>query len=123
MSTCLLLVSKKPIRFITSISKLSAKDLFEKEPRERLVYSDLIRRKQAEALSWQINKKGDDDDGGFCAEKPNDVGGVWTTAETLSVMLKYKLLTIQDSRMQRAKDWLAPPSKPGRRLRLWLAAD
>jgi len=81
-------------------------DLSKKEPWERLVYSDLIRRKQAEALSWQINKKGDDDDGGFCAEKPNDVGGVWTTAETLIVMLKYKLLTTQDSQMQRAKDWL-----------------
>ncbi len=66
----------------------------------------MIRRKQNEALSWQISKKDDDDDGGFCAEKPNDVGGVWTTAETVFIMLKYKLLTSSDSRMQRAKSWL-----------------
>ena len=31
-------------------------------------------------LSWQINKPDDNDDGGFPAEKPNDIGGVWTTA-------------------------------------------
>jgi hypothetical protein len=66
----------------------------------------MIRRKQAEVLSWQINKKDDDDDGGFCAEKPNDVGGVWTTAESIFILLKYHLLTPQDSRMQRAKSWL-----------------
>jgi hypothetical protein len=71
-----------------------------------LVYSEMIRRKQAEVLSWQINKKDDDDDGGFCAEKPNDVGGVWTTAESMFILLKYHLLTPQDSRMQRAKSWL-----------------
>jgi hypothetical protein len=85
---------------------LLAKDLFKGEPWERLVYSELIRRKQAEVLNWQINKKDDDDDGGFIAEKPNDVGGVWTTAETVFILLKYKLLTTSDSRMQRAKSWL-----------------
>jgi hypothetical protein len=85
---------------------LLAKDLFKREPWERLVYSELIRRKQAEVLNWQINKPDDDDDGGFCAEKPNDAGGVWTTAETVFILLKYKLLTPSDSRMQRAKDWL-----------------
>jgi hypothetical protein len=83
----------------------------------------MIRRKQAEALSWQINKKDNDDDGGFCAEKPNDVGGVWTTAETVFVMLKYKLLTAQDSRMQRAKKLAPSPPKLGWRLRLWLATN
>lgn len=57
-------------------------------------------------LNWQINKPGDDDDGGFCAEKPNDIGGVWTTAETVFILLKYRLLTPLDSRMQRAKNWL-----------------
>lgn len=96
----------KTISFITTNTEWSAKDLLNKESWERLVYSEMIRRKQAEALSWQINKKDNDDDGGFCAEKPNDVGGVWTTAETVFVMLKYKLLTAQDSRMQRAKNWL-----------------
>jgi hypothetical protein len=83
-----------------------AKDLFKREPWERLVYSELIRRKQAEVLNWQISKTDDDDDGGFCAEKPNDTGGVWTTAETVFILLKYKLLTTSDSRMQRAKNWL-----------------
>jgi len=71
-----------------------------------LVYSEWVRRKTAEALNWQINKPNDDDDGGFCAEKPNDIGGVYTTAETLYVFLKYKLLPAHDSRMQRAKNWL-----------------
>jgi hypothetical protein len=52
-----------------------------------LVYSEWERRKTAEALNWQINKPNDDDDGGFCAEKPNDIGGVYTTAETLYVFL------------------------------------
>ncbi len=80
--------------------------MLKREPWERLVYSEWIRRKQAEVLNWQINKKGDDDDGGFCAEKPNDVGGVWTTAETMFILLKYKLLTTSDNRMQRAKSWL-----------------
>ncbi len=71
-----------------------------------MVYSEWVRRKQNEVLSWQINKPGDDDDGGFCAEKPNDIGGVWTTAETLFVLIKYKLLPLTDNRVQRAKNWL-----------------
>ncbi|MCW3999059.1 MAG: terpene cyclase/mutase family protein [Candidatus Bathyarchaeota archaeon] len=71
-----------------------------------MVYSEWVRRKQSEVLNWQINKPNDDDDGGFCAEKPHDVGGVWTTAETLFILLKYKLLPPQDSRIQRAKNWL-----------------
>ncbi len=71
-----------------------------------MVYSEWVKQKQAEALSWQINKPGDDDDGGFCAEKPNDIGGVWTTAETVFTLLKYKLLPATDSRIIRAKNWL-----------------
>ncbi len=71
-----------------------------------MVYSEWIRRKTEEALSWQINKPNDDDDGGFCAEKPNDSSGVWTTAETVFTLLKYNVLTTYDSRIQRAKDWL-----------------
>ncbi|MFA7398122.1 MAG: hypothetical protein WC046_06535 [Candidatus Bathyarchaeia archaeon] len=30
--------------------------------------------------------------GGFCAEKPNVVGGVWTTSEFLFTFMKFKLL-------------------------------
>jgi hypothetical protein len=71
-----------------------------------LVYSEWVKRKQAEVLSWQINKPDDDDDGGFCAEKPGDQGGVWTTSETIFTLLKYKLLDASDSRIQRAKEWL-----------------
>jgi hypothetical protein len=71
-----------------------------------LIYSDWIKRKQAEVLNWQINKPGDDDDGGFQAEKPNNQGGVWTTAEALHVLLKYKILEPSDARIQRAKSWL-----------------
>lgn len=65
-----------------------------------------MKRKQEEVLSWQINNPGDNDDGGFQAEKPNDTGGVWTTAESLHTLLKYKILTPSDDRVQKAKDWL-----------------
>jgi squalene cyclase len=44
--------------------------------------------------------------GGFCAEKPNDVGGVWTTSEFLFTFMKFKLLPERDHRIQRAKNWL-----------------
>jgi len=65
-----------------------------------------VKRKQEEVLSWQINKPGDNDDGGFPAEKPNDICGVWTTAETLHTLLKYKILTPSDDFVQKAKAWL-----------------
>jgi len=71
-----------------------------------LIYSDWIKRKQEEALKWQINDPGDNDDGGFQAEKENDVGGTWITAETLYILLKYKILEPSDNRIQRAKAWL-----------------
>jgi hypothetical protein len=71
-----------------------------------LVYSEWVKRKQAEVLSWQIDKPDDDDDGGFCAEKPHDPAGVWTTSETVFTLLNYKLLPVTDSRIQRAKAWL-----------------
>jgi hypothetical protein len=71
-----------------------------------LIYSDWVKRKQAEVLSWQINKPGDNDDGGFPAEKPNDQGGVWTTSETLYTLLKYQILPPTDKRVQKTKQWL-----------------
>jgi prenyltransferase beta subunit len=71
-----------------------------------LVYLDWVKRKQEEVLSWQINLPDDNDDGGFPAENIHDMGGVWTTAETLYTIIKYKILPIQDKRVQRAKDWL-----------------
>ncbi len=71
-----------------------------------MVYVDLLKRKQKEVLNWQINNASDNDDGGFMAEKPNDVAGVWTTAETLHTMLKYKILPPEDERIQKAKAWL-----------------
>ncbi len=71
-----------------------------------MVYSDWVKRKQEEVLSWQINRSEDNDDGGFTAEKPNDVAGVWTTAETVYTLLKYKTMTPSDDRIQRAKRWL-----------------
>jgi hypothetical protein len=74
--------------------------------RDIVVYSEWVKRKQNEVLSWQINKPDDDDDGGFQAEKPNDIGGVWTTAEVVFTLLKYKTLPPSDSRIQRAKNWL-----------------
>ncbi len=57
-------------------------------------------------LNWQINVPDDNDDGAFQAEKPNDVGGAWTTAETLYTLLKYNILQPSDDRIQRAKAWL-----------------
>lgn len=71
-----------------------------------MVYSDWVKRKQEEVLSWQISKPDDNDDGGFSAEKPNDIGGVWTTAETIRTILKYKILKPSDNRILRAKNWL-----------------
>jgi hypothetical protein len=71
-----------------------------------LVYSDWVKRKIAETLSWQIDKPNDDDDGGFRAERIRDQGGVWTTAETLHTLLKYKILEPTDPRIQKAKAWL-----------------
>ena len=96
----------KSISFITTSTDFLAKDLLDREPWIRLVYSEWVKRKETEVLAWQIDKPGDDDDGGFRAEKPNDVGGVWSTAETLFVLLKYKLRPLTDSRVQRAKAWL-----------------
>jgi prenyltransferase beta subunit len=72
----------------------------------RLVYSDWVKRKLDEVLSWQNDKSGDDDDGGFRAERIRDQGGVWTTAETLHTLIKYKILPTTDTRVQRAKAWL-----------------
>ncbi len=100
---CIVLES---ISFITTSTDFLAKDLLDREPWIRLVYSEWVKRKETEVLTWQIDKPGDDDDGGFRAEKPNDVGGVWSTAETLFVLLKYKLRPLTDSRVQRAKAWL-----------------
>ncbi len=71
-----------------------------------MVYLDWVKRKQEEALNWQINQPDDNDDGGFPAECPNDMGGVWTTAETLYTLLKYKIIAPSDDRIQRAKNWL-----------------
>ncbi len=71
-----------------------------------MVYSDLVRRKQEEVLSWQIDKADDNDDGGFRAERPNDVAGAWTTAETVYTLLKYNILKPSDPRIQKAKGWL-----------------
>ncbi len=71
-----------------------------------LVYSNWVKRKQAEVLGWQNDKPGDDDDGGFRAERIRDQGGVWTTAETLYTLIKYNILPNSDSRVQRAKAWL-----------------
>ncbi len=67
---------------------------------------DWVKRKQEEVLNWQINHPDDNDDGGFPAENIHDMGGVWTTAETLYTIIKYKLLAPSDNRVQRAKDWL-----------------
>jgi hypothetical protein len=67
---------------------------------------DWVKRKQEEVLNWQINQLGDNDDGGFPAESPCDMGGVWTTAETLYAITKYNLLNSTDRRVQKAKDWL-----------------
>jgi hypothetical protein len=71
-----------------------------------LIYSDWIKRKQAEVLGWQLDKPEDDDDGGFCAERNRNQVGVWTTAETLHTLLKCKVLAPTDLRAQRAKSWL-----------------
>ncbi len=71
-----------------------------------MVYLDWVKRKQEEVLNWQINQPDDNDDGGFPAECPHDMGGVWTTAETLYSLLKYRVLEPSDSRIQRAKNWL-----------------
>ncbi len=71
-----------------------------------LVYADWVNRKKTETLSWQIDNPGDDDDGGFRAERIRDQGGVWTTAETLHTSLKYKILPSTDTRVQKAKAWL-----------------
>jgi hypothetical protein len=71
-----------------------------------LVYTDWVKRKQAEMLNWQIIMPDSDDDGGFPAEKPSDQAGVWTTSETLYTLLKYKILPPNDTRVQNAKAWL-----------------
>jgi hypothetical protein len=71
-----------------------------------LVYADWVNRTKTETLSWQNDKPGDDDDGGFRAERIRDQGGVWTTAETLLTILKYKILPSTDERIQKAKAWL-----------------
>jgi hypothetical protein len=67
---------------------------------------DWVKRKQEEVLNWQINLPDDNDDGGFPAENIHDMGGVWTTAETLYTIIKYKILPPTDKRVKRAKDWL-----------------
>jgi hypothetical protein len=71
-----------------------------------LVYLDWVKRKQEELLNWQINLPDDNDDGGFPAENIHDMGGVWTTAETLFTVIKYNILPPSDLRVQKAKDWL-----------------
>ncbi len=71
-----------------------------------MVYLDWVKRKQEEVLNWQINLPDDNDDGGFPAENIHDMGGVWTTAETLYTIIQYKILPPSDKRVQRAKDWL-----------------
>jgi hypothetical protein len=71
-----------------------------------LIYSEWVKRKLDEVLSWQINKPGDNNDGGFQAEKPHDQAGVWATAEAMDFILEHRLLDQTDNRIQRAKSWL-----------------
>jgi hypothetical protein len=71
-----------------------------------VIYSDWVKHKQAEVLAWQILKIGNDDDGGFVAERPNDPAGVWTTSEALYTLLEHKVLPLNDERIQKAKNWL-----------------
>jgi len=71
-----------------------------------VIYSEWVKRKLDEVLSWQINKPDDNDDGGFQAEKPHDPGGVWATAEAVNFILEHKILDPLDNRVQRAKSWL-----------------
>ena len=85
---------------------LAAVDCLSTEEVMCLVYSDWVKRKEAEVLSWQNDKPDDDDDGGFRAQRIRDQGGVWTTSETLYTLIKYNILSNNDSRVQRAKDWL-----------------
>ncbi len=71
-----------------------------------MIFADWVKRKQEEVLSWQINNPDDSDDGGFRAEKSSDMGGAFTTADTLHTLLEYKVLEPSDIRIQKAKDWL-----------------
>jgi hypothetical protein len=71
-----------------------------------LIYSEWVKKKLDEVLSWQIKIPDDNDDGGFHAEKPRDQGGVWATAEAVNFILEHKLLDSTDNRMLRAEKWL-----------------
>lgn len=71
-----------------------------------LIYSEWVKKKLDEVLSWQINRPAHNDDGGFQAEKPLDSGGVWSTAEAVTFILEHKLIDPIDNRIQKAKSWL-----------------
>lgn len=71
-----------------------------------LIYSEWVKSKLDEVLSWQINKPDSNDDGGLSAEKPYDQGGVWATSEAVNFILEHKLLDPSDNRILRAESWL-----------------
>jgi hypothetical protein len=71
-----------------------------------LIYSEWVKKKLDEVLSWQINKPDDNDDGGLQAEKPHGQGGVWSTSEAVNFILEHKILDPNDSRIRRAESWL-----------------